>query len=103
LDCGGPPPLFPNSVRRKIFAATRATKFPSPSRLHRISARQAGRHIPLQTELETLFDFEFYNYAAPDGAENESQRRHNRPGFFRGFLLMTGHRAVVACSGPKPW
>jgi hypothetical protein len=30
-----------------------------------------------QTELETLFDFGFYNYAAPDGAENESQRNSN--------------------------
>jgi hypothetical protein len=36
-----------------------------------------GRHISVlahghQTELETLFDFGFYNYAAPHGAENES-------------------------------
>jgi hypothetical protein len=30
-----------------------------------------------QTELETLFDFECYKYAAPDGAENESQRDSN--------------------------
>jgi hypothetical protein len=26
-----------------------------------------------QTELETLFDFGCYNYAAPDGVENESK------------------------------
>jgi hypothetical protein len=30
-----------------------------------------------QTELETLFDFGCYNHAAPDGAENESQRDSN--------------------------
>jgi hypothetical protein len=30
--------------------------------------------MSLLTELETLFDFGCYNYAAPDGAENESQR-----------------------------
>jgi hypothetical protein len=28
-------------------------------------------------ELETLFDFGCYNYTAPDGAENESQRATN--------------------------
>ena len=33
--------------------------------------------IPLLTELETLFDFGCYNYAAPDGAETESQRDSN--------------------------
>ena len=54
------------SVRSEIFVATRATPFPSPS----------GRHIPLLTELETLFDFGCCNYAASDGAENESQRGH---------------------------
>jgi hypothetical protein len=50
---------------------------PAPSRLHFISARQAGRHLPLLTELETLFDFGCYKYAAPAGAENESQRDSN--------------------------
>jgi len=30
-----------------------------------------------QTNLETLFDFGCYNYAAPDGAENKSQRDSN--------------------------
>ena len=33
------------------------------------SPAPSGRHIPLLTELETLFDFGCYNYAAPDGAE----------------------------------
>jgi hypothetical protein len=52
-----------SSVRSEIFGVTRATPFPSPS----------GRHIPVlahghQTELETLFNFGCYNYAAPDGA-----------------------------------
>ncbi len=28
----------------------------------------AVRHIPLLTELETLFDFGFYKYTAPNGA-----------------------------------
>ena len=37
------------------------------------SPAPSGRHIPVlahghQTELETLFDFEFYNHAAPSGA-----------------------------------
>jgi hypothetical protein len=41
------------------------------------SLAPSGRHIPLLTELETLFDFGFYKYAAPDGAENESQRDSN--------------------------
>jgi hypothetical protein len=37
----------------------------------------SGRHIPLLTELETLFDFGCCNYAATDGTENESQRDSN--------------------------
>jgi hypothetical protein len=39
----------------------------------------SGRHIPLLTELEILFDFGFYKYAAPDGAETTFLR------FFRRF------------------
>jgi len=42
------------------------------------SPAPSGRHIPLLTELETLFDFGFYKYAAPDGAENESQRDNRK-------------------------
>jgi hypothetical protein len=51
----------------KPFYPSAPTNSPAPS----------GRHIPLLTELETLFDFGCYNYAAPDGAENESQRDSN--------------------------
>ena len=41
---------------------------PAFVRLRRGKPAQAVRHIPLLTEIETLFDFGCYNYAAPDGA-----------------------------------
>jgi hypothetical protein len=39
---------------RNLCRATRATKFPAPSRLHFIPARQAGRHILLPTGFEFI-------------------------------------------------
>ena len=61
------------SVRSEIFAVTHVTKFPSPVPPSSDFGGQAGRPIPVlahghQTELETMFDFGCYNYAAPDGA-----------------------------------
>jgi hypothetical protein len=52
---------------RNLCSHPRPPNSPAPS----------GRHIPLLKELETLFDFGFYKYATPDGAENESQRDSN--------------------------
>ena len=44
-----------SSVRSEIFVAPRIENSPAPSRLHSISARRAGRNMPLLTELEFLF------------------------------------------------
>ena len=71
-----------SSVGSEIFVATRAIPHnPHPACGHPLPFPRArytapsGRHIPLLTELETLFDFGRYNYAAPDGAlVCESQR-----------------------------
>ena len=55
-------------VRSEIFVATRATQFPSPVPPSSDFGAAGGRHIPLLPELETVFDFGCYKYAAPDGA-----------------------------------